>query len=210
VPDAQHRQSALVHRGLAARAASGTGSGKAGIYLGERPSRGQLNLRGDATDAEFSEAVTTALGTALPTVPNTAAVGAGATALWLGPDEWLVVTEAARAAKMVAALEVAVAGRHAAVVDVSEGRAVIGLAGARAREVLMKGCSVDLHPAAFAPGACAQTRLARAAVLIYHTGDAQGGPAYDIYVGRSFADYLWRWLEDAAAEYGVAVTAGDG
>jgi sarcosine oxidase subunit gamma len=30
-------------------------------------------------------------------------------------------------------------------------------------------------------------------------------PAYDLYVHRSFADYLWRWLEDAAKEYGVAI-----
>ncbi|NIO38860.1 MAG: hypothetical protein GTO41_00860, partial [Burkholderiales bacterium] len=32
-------------------------------------------------------------------------------------------------------------------------------------------------------------------------------PSYDIYVHRSFADYLWRWLEDAAQEYGVAIIA---
>jgi len=40
-------------------------------------------------------------------------------------------------------------------------------------------------------------------VLIHQVSDA---PAYELYVLRSFADYLWRWLEDAAREYGVAVT----
>ena len=33
-------------------------------------------------------------------------------------------------------------------------------------------------------------------------------PTYDIYVLRSFAEYLWLWLEDAAQEYGLAVTTG--
>jgi sarcosine oxidase gamma subunit len=37
---------------------------------------------------------------------------------------------------------------------------------------------------------------------------ATGGPAFDIYVPRSFADYLWAWLEDAGREYGVAVVRG--
>ena len=44
--------------------------------------------------------------------------------------------------------------------------------------------------------------LAKATGLIHQTSDA---PAYDLYVPRSFAEYLWRWLEDAAAEYGVTV-----
>ncbi|MEE9184627.1 MAG: sarcosine oxidase subunit gamma family protein [Acidimicrobiia bacterium] len=38
-------------------------------------------------------------------------------------------------------------------------------------------------------------------------GSAQG-PAFDLYVPRSFADYLWAWLEDAGTEYGVALVRG--
>ena len=57
-------------------------------------------------------------------------------------------------------------------------------------------------PRQFRPGRCAQTGLARAGVLIHQTG---AEPAYDIYVDRSFAEYLWTWLEDAAAEFGFAI-----
>ena len=35
--------------------------------------------------------------------------------------------------------------------------------------------------------------------------DAQRGPTFDLYVARSFAHYLWAWLEDAGREYGVQV-----
>ena len=48
----------------------------------------------------------------------------------------------------------------------------------------------------------AQSKFARCHVLLHQTDDA---PAYDLYVQRSFARYLWSWLEDAAAEFGVSV-----
>ena len=65
---------------------------------------------------------------------------------------------------------------------------------------------LDLHPRAFPPGRCAGTLLAKAAVLIHLLDDDPGrGPSFDVYVARSFAHYLWTWLEDAGREYGVAV-----
>ena len=81
---------------------------------------------------------------------------------------------------------------------------MIRVTGPRARDLLAKGCPLDLHPSLFAKGACAQTVMAKAGVLIHAVDD---GPTYDLYVLRSFAEYLWRWLEDAAQEYGVAVLA---
>ena len=142
------------------------------------------------------------LGFDLPTEPNTVAVGEGVCALWLGPDEWLVTTAGGEDAGLSARLNGALAGHHASVVDVSDARTVIVLRGARARDVLAKGCGLDLHPRQFRPGRCAQTGLARASVLIQQTG---AEPAYDIYVDRSFAEYLWTWLEDAATEFGFVV-----
>ena len=103
----------------------------------------------------------------------------------------------------MAALRQALQGQHAAVTDTSHGRTVIAVAGPQARETLLKGCSLDLHPRVFKAGACAQTTLARASVILHCTG-----PSYDIYVHRSFAEYLWTWIEDAGAEYGVKVTDG--
>ena len=90
--EAYLRQSALAHRGLS-RAAGDTMSG-AGITLSERPFRAMINLRGDAGDAEFLGAVRTAAGVELPVEPNTTRRGDAATALWLGPDEWLITAPA--------------------------------------------------------------------------------------------------------------------
>lgn len=201
--EAYLRLSALAHLGLEARAVADPG--EAGVVLSERPGRGQIDLRGEAEDTGFLGAVEQAIGFALPLEAGTTASGGEATALWLGPNEWLVVTPPDGQGAAAEALRAALKDLWAAVTDVSGSRAVIGLSGRHAREVLMKGCSLDLHPRVFGPGRCAQSALARALVLLHQTDKA---PSYDLYVHRSFAEYLWLWLEDAAAEYGLAVVSG--
>ena len=193
------RQSPLAHLGLAARAEADAAT--AGVVLCERPFLGHVDLRGDAAKARFRDAARKALGVALPVESNTAAASKTVTVLWRGPDQWLVVTAEGGGAAMAEALDAA----PATTVDVSDAWAVIGLSGPKARDVLMKGCSVDLHPREFGPGRCVGTRLALATVVIHQTTKQ---PAYHIHVARSYAAYLWAWLEDAAGEYGLAVTAG--
>jgi sarcosine oxidase subunit gamma len=90
------------------------------------------------------------------------------------------------------------------VTDVSSGQTVIAIDGEYARDLLAKGCTLDLHPRVFGPGACAQTLLAKAPVLICQRRDAT---RFELIVRRSFADYLWRWLEEAAKEFGMAIVA---
>ena len=193
------RQHALAHRGFAASSPLAD----AGVHLWPQPPLIQLCLRGDGRRG-FQGAVRRALGVAPPTRANTASVEGDVSILWLGPDEWLVVATQARAT-LLADLESALDGLHALVSDVSHSRIVLGLAGRNAREVLLKGCSLDLDPVAFATGQCAQAPLARAHVLLHQVGET---PAYHVYVHRSFADYVYAWLHDAASEYGVATTPG--
>lgn len=196
------RQGVLDHRHLDARAVDDIGD--AGVTLGERRFLGKINLRGEPTK-KFRDAVAGVLGVALPTAPNTTAGDDARTVLWLGPNEWLIVTLPGAEDETAEALRAALAGHHVAVTDVSEGRTVIALAGRHARDVLAKGCPIDVHPRVFAPGHCAQSTYGKANVLVHQTSAA---PAYDIYVERSFADYLWACLEDAAEEYGLAITMG--
>ncbi len=201
-------QSPLAALGLASRVA-GEG-GTAGVLMWEPVPRAMIDLRGDAARKAFRDAVAGVLGSAPPRAPNTTAGGGDWRIFWLGPDQWLAVGPADREAATVAALEKTLARQHAAVTAVGGARAVIGLAGVHARDVLAKGSSLDFHPRAFALGDCAQSRLALALALIHRTADddKDGRSHWDIYVPRSFAEYLWRWLEDAGQEYGVALGAG--
>ena len=87
-----------------------------------------------------------------------------------------------------------------AVNDVSAGQVCLTLAGESARQVLAKGCTLDFHPDVFGVGACAQSGLARATVLVAQITDE---PEYELYVRRSYADYLARWLHHSGREFGI-------
>ena len=174
----------------------------ASVVISERPFLGHLNLRGDPEDMGFTSAAEAVLGLALPVEPNAVAVNGALLALWLGPDEWLVVTPPTAQIQLSESLEAALYGMHAAVTDVTGGQTVITLGGPRARDVLAKGCPLDLHPAVFKAGDCAQTLVAKANVTICCVDDS---PSFELVVRRSFAEYTALWLHDAALEYGPSV-----
>ena len=52
---------------------------------------------------------------------------------------------------------------------------------------------------------CARSLIVKVPIALHQVSDQ---PAYDIYVLRSYAEFLWLWLEDAAREYGLAVAEG--
>jgi sarcosine oxidase, subunit gamma len=180
-----------------------------GVRLGERR-LGKIELRGDPADRSFMAAVGRTVDLLLPSEPNTTAGRGDLVALWLGPDAWLLTCPPDKVAAHVGALRKVLADVHGAITDVSDGRAALRLAGPNARDVLAKGCPLDLHPRVFAAGRCAQSLLAKASVLIHLLDDdAPRGPTFDLYVARSFAHYLWAWLDDAGREYGVQVGLGE-
>jgi len=201
--EAYQRRSALSHFGLAARAGQG-GHATAGVVLGEAAHRTIINIRGDSNDAAFTSAVKTITGVDLPVKANTANEAGDTSILWLGPNEWWVVSLPDRGDALVMGLRQAFQGQHTAVIDVSESRTVITISGPKARDVLARGISLDLHPRAFGPGQCAQTGMSKANVLLHQTDDK---PSYDIYVLKSFSDYLFRWTELIAQDFGLAFSA---
>jgi sarcosine oxidase gamma subunit len=67
----------------------------ASVDIRIQPGLTHLNLRGDAEDAIFLANAQKALGQALPVKPNTTTLNEHR-AYWLGPDEWLLITEADR------------------------------------------------------------------------------------------------------------------
>jgi sarcosine oxidase subunit gamma len=183
-------------RVLLAEAAFTRASG-ANVTLRPLPFQSLVNLRGDPGGA-FSDAVRAVTGIDVPLTPNTWTGARDRALIWLGPDEWLLVAPDGEAADIEARLRGRLSG-HAwlSIVDVSSNYAGFALAGTCARDVLAKGCSLDLDARAFAPGSAAQTTLAQASVLLTGVGD----DIIEIRVRNSFARYLLSWLDDAMAEY---------
>ncbi len=135
----------------------------------------------------------------LPLGPNTVSNGIS-TIYWLGPDEWLIVTPGGERPTLPAMLEEALSGIHASLNVVTGGQVAMRISGDSATAVLAKGCTLDLHRNTFHPGQCAQTGLAKASILIAKVDDV---PTFDIFVRRSFAEYLALWLQHAGAGYGI-------
>ena len=169
----------------------------AAFAIRELPFTTQVNLRGDASDAEFASAVRGAIGCELPREANTYATGGDAMAVWLGPDEWLLVAAPGRSDAIASSLRRALAAKRHSVSDVSASRTVIEISGSDARLVLAKGCPLEVHASVFVPPRTAQTVLAKANVLIQCVDAA---PKYRLFVRSSFASYLAEWLTDAARE----------
>lgn len=197
------RRTALAHLGLVGRAAA-AGKASAGVVMSEVAHRTIVNIRGNASDPAFVSAVKSATSVDLPTKANTVATNGARQILWLGPNEWWVTAQDGEAAALIEALRNAFTGQHAIACDVSESRAIITLKGPKAREVLARGVSLDLHPKVFGPGQCAQTGLSRCNVLLHLADDS---PRFEIYVLKSFSDYLWRWLEQIGADFDLGIEA---
>jgi sarcosine oxidase subunit gamma len=140
-----------------------------------------------------------ALGVELPTAPNTWVPAGTGRAVWLGPDEWLLTSTTETPEELEPRVRAAVLPLGGSATDVSAHRIGLRLTGARVRDVLAKGCSIDLHPRVFGPGSSAQTSLAQTGVVLLALSDA--GDDYVVLVRSSFAGYLADWLLDAALEF---------
>lgn len=175
----------------------------AGVLLSEIAFLGYLNLRGNPDDTVFCTVCERVLSCALPTQPNTVSTADSVSVYWLGPDEWLIITSAEQCASLERSLRQAFGQITAAVTDISSGQTLIRIAGEQAVWVLRKACTLDLHSGVLSSETCQQTVLANVDVIVRLRSDH----AYELIVRRSFAEYLWRWLQDAAQEYGFAITA---
>lgn len=166
------------------------------VQLVEVPYLAMVGLRLDG-HSEAAAAVGRAIGAALPmTCGEVSSVG-HRHILWLGPDEWLVVSDESPA-DLLAVVSAPLVGQHAAVVDLSANRTTLELTGQAARSVLEKGCPADLHPRSFGQGRAIVTTLARIPVLLWQVGPG----AYWIMPRSSLAGYVASWLTDAMVEFG--------
>ncbi|QKK03497.1 MAG: sarcosine oxidase subunit gamma [Pseudomonadota bacterium] len=191
-----HSQLAGALAELAARHSAG-----AGPRLSESPFAARLMLRAIEPLDALNRRIGPLLGLALDDTPNRATESANLTVFWQRVDHWLIVAPDDRREALITALDDALADGDSSLVDLSDYYTTLLLEGERAVDVLMKGCSLDLHPRAFAVGDMALTRLAQADVMLHRSGERR----YAIQMRRSFAEYALKWLFDAGLEYDIGV-----
>jgi heterotetrameric sarcosine oxidase gamma subunit len=137
-----------------------------------------------------------ALGVLLPTVPCRSVISRDRAALWLGPDEWLIIAPES-ASGLAAQARKAVGDHPASIIDVSHGSQTIEITGRRAAWCLTAFCALDLDLQAFPVGMCTRTLLGKAQVVLWRIAPE----VFQLDVARSFVPYVWACLEEARLEF---------
>ncbi len=159
----------------------------------------KINLRTSVDNTVVRSALKHAVGTDLPETYNTANFAGDRAIIWLGPDEWLIISENGASDDIPAALNTPAAG-HIAAVEVSDALGILSISGPHARDVLAKHCAIDFHPSAFTSGMAAQSFMAHAGVTVTCSSDDRF-----MVIGRtSFMPYLLDLIMDASLEYGYS------
>lgn len=161
--------------------------------LRQLPAATRLVLRGDS---QVLGTACDALGLAPSEVPCRAVRSGSRAALWLGPDERLLITPAEAGAEIRGLLDQALAGTAHSLVDVSHAQCAFEVHGTGATAALNTGCPLDLDLTSFPLEMCTRTVFAKAQIMLWRTGPQ----SFRVETGRSFAPYVTQILALAARE----------
>lgn len=156
--------------------------------------QGMITLRIDTKD----EGVVGALRAAGFEMPRQGAAAGhlSAGALWMSPDEVLLLCDYAAVGAVIERLEAGLSDHHCLVADVSDARCVVQLSGepTALREVLAKLTPADTRASVFPTGALRRTRLAQVPAAIWFEDEETA----IVVAFRSVGDYVFTLLSNAA------------
>jgi sarcosine oxidase, subunit gamma len=156
---------------------------------------GMVTLRGDLADPALRLVCEGLAGVGFPATGMATGTAVRGIA-WMSPDEVMLFLPHGTAGSAVAQIDAALAGVHHLAVDVSDARALIGVSGAGAREVLAKLTPADLHPDVFRPGMFRRTRLGQVAAGIWALEDG----SFTVMCFRSVADHVFSTLTQSVRD----------
>ena len=160
----------------------------------------KINIRGNIETKEFPSKIGKILGIILPKESCSTSKNENITSLWLGPNEWLIVSndETSKENNVYEIEQILFDGisktNLGAVTNVTDQFTIFSLSGSNIFEVLSKGCPFDFESNNFGNNKVVQTILNHVDVTIHRKSES----IIDLYVRRSFASHLWDWLKDAA------------
>ena len=135
-----------------------------------------------------------AFGAEPPVRLGPAGEGVRGAALWLGPDEWLMIADGADPAPLADMLESVLDGTAHSLVDVSHRQVGLIVSGPAAARVLNAGCPLDLDVKAFPAGMATRTLFDKAEIVLWRRAQA----TFHVEVWRSFAPHVAALLAEAA------------
>ena len=166
----------------------------------EKTPVGKINLRGNLENKDFVSTAGKILGMILPKESCSISTKEKITCMWLGPNEWLLVsndtiTNDSNDYELERVLFNDISKKDlGAVTNVSDQYTIFNLTGSNIFEILSKGSPFNFNSDDFTNNKVVQTILNHVDVTI-HKKDRSN---VDLYVRRSFAKHLWDWLKDSS------------
>ena len=159
----------------------------------------KLNLRGKKR--EFFTTVGKNLNMILPTEANTSTTSDKLTAIWLSPDEWMIVSNElvnkdTNKYELYEILFNSISKTNlGAVIDVTDQFVQLELKGKNIYKIFSAGCPFNFNEFKEKIGSTTQTVLNHIDVILHHKEEN----VVNLFVRRSFAEHLWSWIEDSAS-----------
>jgi sarcosine oxidase subunit gamma len=122
--------------------------------------------------------------------------GESCAALWLGPDEQLLLAREEVATHLEEALRGSLSSVPHSLVDISHRQGAFEITGPTARTLLNAGCPLDLRDSAFPVGMCTRTLFEKVEIVLWRTAPE----IFQVEVWRSFAPHLTQLLAEVARE----------
>ena len=131
-----------------------------------------------------------AFGAAIPTLAMTATLQNQRAALWLGPDEWLLLAGGGDTALIAQHLRSAMGEAPHSLVDISHRQGAMLVSGSLVEKGLNVVVPLDLGISAFPIGHCTRTLFEKTEIVLWR----RSALCFQIEAGRSFLPYLTRYL----------------
>ena len=160
----------------------------------------KINLRGNLENKEFVSKVGKILGMILPKESCSTSTKEKITCMWLGPNEWLLVSNdtlikesSDYEIEQILFNDISKANLGA-VTNVSDHYTIFKLTGSNIFEVLSKGCPFNFNSDTFGDNKVIQTIVNNVDVTLHRKTKEE----VDLYVRRSFSNHLWSWIKDSS------------
>ena len=159
----------------------------------------KINLRGK--NREFFTRVCKILSLMLPTESNTCSTIKNINALWLSPDEWMIVSneKVQKDSNMYELEEILYNSisktNLGAVTDVTDQLVLLELKGENIFELFASGSPFNFNEFKEKKGSTTQTLLNNIDVIIHHKDEN----LVNLFVRRSFSEHLCSWINDSAS-----------
>ena len=174
-----------------------------GVTIEELSLSGKINIRGKSSDKEFMKNIGSALNLVLPIEPNVRIFNNNISIMWLGPNEWLVITPENEKDGIISLLKSNLNPQKTAITDVSFNRTILRLEGEKVFTLLSKFLVANLEKILKTNFTVAQTIFIKIPVLFVRNNTDEESTSLDLHLNRSHTKYVYELLVDGSKNLSI-------